>query len=120
MAFRIERTEDFIEVHLWGNAPESEVVAILRKLHEMAPCKEISDLWLIAEECVIPWDVFLTIVKEVGSFLSRDMIANKSAIVVASHFQMAQAELYLEEAKRLPFETAVFMAREDAIRWLKA
>jgi hypothetical protein len=120
MAFRIEKVEDFIEVHLWGNADESEVVAILRKLNEMAPHREISDLWLLSEECVVPWDVFLTIVKEVGRLLSPDMIAKKSAIVVASHFQMAQAELYLEEAKRLPYETGVFMTREEAVRWLKA
>jgi hypothetical protein len=69
MAFRIEKTEDFIEVHLWSEAHESEVVAILRK-YEMAPRKEISDLWLFAEEYVIPWDAFSEIVKEVTQFLS--------------------------------------------------
>jgi hypothetical protein len=111
--------EDFIEVHLWGEAHESEVVAILRKLHEMAPRKEISDLWLFAEEYVISWDTFSEIVKEVTQLLPHDMIASKSAIVVANHFQMAQASLYLEEAKRLPFEIGVFMTREEAIRWLK-
>jgi len=119
MAFRIEKTEDFIEVQIWGNADESEVVTILRKLHEMAPRKEISDLWLVSEECVVPWDCFLPIVKEITRLLSRDMIANKTAIVVANHFQMAQAELYLEEAKCLPFEIGAFMTREEAIRWLK-
>jgi len=119
MAFRIEKTEDFIEVHLWGNAHESEILVILRKLHEMAPRKEISDLWLLSEEYSLPWDVFLPIVKEVTRLLSPDMVANKSAIVAANHFQMAQAELYLEEAKCLPFETGVFMTREEAIRWLK-
>ena len=81
MAFRIEKTEDFIEVHLWSEAHESEVVAILRKLYEMAPRKEMSDLWLFAEEYVIPWDAFSEIVKEVTQFLSHDMIASKSAIV---------------------------------------
>lgn len=119
MAFRIEKTEDFIEVHLWGNAHESEVITILRKLHEMAPRKEISDLWLLSEEYVLPWDTFLPIVKEVTRLLSRDMIAKKSAIVVANHFQMAQAELYLEEAECLPFEIGVFMTRDEAIKWLK-
>jgi hypothetical protein len=119
MAFRIEKTEDFIEVHLWGNGDESEVVDILRKLHEMAPRKEISDLWLLSEEYVVPWDAFFRIVKEVTRLLSRDIITNKSAIVVANHLQMAQARLYLEEAKRLPFEIDAFMTREEAIRWLK-
>ena len=119
MAFRIEKTEDFIEVHLWGNGNEWEVMDILRKLHEMAPHKEISDLWQISAEYVVPLEAFLSIVNEITRFLSNDMIANKSAIVVANHFQMAQARLYLEEAKRLPFEIAVFMTREEAIRWLK-
>jgi hypothetical protein len=119
MAFRIEKTDDFIEVHLWSEAHESEVVAILRKLHEMAPRKEISDLWLFAEEYVISWEAFSEIVKEVTQLLPHDMIASKSAIVVTNHFQMAQAELYLEEAKCLPFEIGVFMTREEAIRWLE-
>jgi hypothetical protein len=119
MAFRIEKTEDLIEVHLWGYGDEAEVVNILRKLRGMAPRKEISDLWLISEEYVVPLDAFLRIVKELIGFLSNDMIAKKSAIVVANHFQMAQASLYLEEAKRLPFEIGVFMTREEAIRWLK-
>jgi hypothetical protein len=119
MAFRIEKTEDFIEVHLRGNGHESEVVSILRKLHEMAPRKEISDLWLLSDGYVLPWDVFLPIVKEITRFLSPDMIANKSAIVVATHFQMALAKLYLEEAKCLPFEIGAFMTREEAVRWLK-
>ncbi len=119
MAFRIEKKEDCIEVHLWGNAHESEVLEILRKLREMAPRKEISDLWLLSEEYVVPWDLFLPIVNEVKSFVSGDMIANKSAIVVANHSQMAQAQLYLEEAKSLPFEIGAFMTREEAVRWLK-
>ena len=119
MAFRIEKGGEFIEVHLWGNGDESEVLHILRKLREMAPRKEISDLWLLSEEYVIPWKAFLPIVKEVARFASDDIIPNKTAIVVASHLQMAQARLYLEEAKRLPFEIAVFMTREEAISWLK-
>jgi hypothetical protein len=119
MAFRIEKTEDFIEIHLSGIAQMSEVAEILQKLHEMAPRKEISDLWLISEECVVPWEAFRPIVKEVTGLLSPDMVPSKSAIVVASHFQMAQAQLYLEETKRLPFKTAAFMTREEAIRWLK-
>jgi hypothetical protein len=119
MAFRIEKTEDFIEVRLWGNAHVAEIVEILQKLREMAPRKEISDLWLVSEECVVPWDAFLPIVKELTHLLSPDMMANKSAIVVANHFQMAQAELYLEETESLPFQTGAFMTREEAIRWLK-
>jgi hypothetical protein len=120
MTFRIEKTEDFIEVHLWGEAHESEVVTVLQKLHEMAPRKEISDLWIVAKEYVVPWSAYPAIVKEVTGFLSRDMVPSKSAIVVANHFQKAQAELYREEAKRLPFEIGAFMTREEAIRWLKA
>jgi hypothetical protein len=85
MAFRIEKTEDLIEVHLWGYGDEAEVVNILRKLRGMAPRKEISDLWLISEEYVVPLDAFLRIVKELIGFLSNDMIAKKSAIVVANH-----------------------------------
>ena len=119
MAFRIEKAGDFIEVHLSGNGDKSEVVDILRKLYEMAPRKEISDLWLVSEEYVVPWDAFLPIVMEVTRFLSNDMITNKTAIVVASHLQMAQGRLYLEEAKRLPFAIGIFMTRQEAIRWLK-
>jgi hypothetical protein len=119
MAFRIEKKDDLIEVHVWGDAHESEVVAILGKLREMAPRKEISDLWLLSEEYVLPWDIFLPIVEEVRRLLPSDMIANKSAIVVATHFQMAQAQLYLEEAKSLPFEIGAFMTREEALGWLK-
>ncbi len=119
MAFRIEKAEDLIEVHVWGNAHESEVLEILRELQAMAPRKEISDLWLISEEYVVPWDSFLPIVKEIKRLLPSGMIAKKSAIVVATHSQMAQAQLYLEEAKCLPFEIAAFMTREEAVRWLK-
>jgi hypothetical protein len=117
--FRIEKKEDFIEVHLWGNSHESEVVEILWKVHEMAPRKEISDLWLLSEDCVVPWGVFPALVKQVGRLVSPDFIGSKSAIVVVNHFQMAQAKLYLEEAKGLPYETGVFMTREEALRWLK-
>ena len=46
MAFRIEKGGGTIEVYLWGNGDESEVLHILRKLREMAPRKETSDLWL--------------------------------------------------------------------------
>ncbi len=119
MAFRIEKGPDFIEVHLWGKGDESEILTILRQLYEMAPRKEICDLWLISEGYVVPWDCFLPILKEITGFLGRDTIASKSAIVVASHFQVAQAELYLKEAESLPFEIGVFMTREEAIRWLK-
>ena len=119
MAFRIEKAGDFIEVQVWGSADRSEVVQILRKLHEMTPRKEISDLWLLSEDYVVPWDAFSSIVKELRYLLSADVIANKSAIVVTSHSKMAQARLYLEEAKCLPFDIGVFMTREEAVRWLK-
>ncbi len=120
MTFRIEKKEDLIEVHVWGSAHESEVLEILRKLREMAPRKEISDLWVVSEEYVVPWDLFLPIVNEVKGFVTGDMIGKKSAIVVPTHSQMAQAQLYLEEAKCLPYEVAAFMTREEAIRWLKS
>ncbi len=119
MSFRIEKTDGIIEVHVWGKAAQSEIVTILRKLHEMAPRKEISDLWLLSEEYVLPWDTFMPIVKEVRRLLAPGMIAKKSALVVSNHFQMAQAKLYLEEARVLPFEMAAFMTREEAVRWLK-
>ena len=119
MTFRIERKEDLIEVQVWGNGDESEVLDILRKLREMAPRKEISDLWFLSEEYVVPWAAFLPIVQELTRLLSEDMIAKKTAIVVASHLQMAQGRLYLDEAKRLPFEIGVFMTREEAMKWLK-
>ena len=119
MGFRIERTENLIEVHLWGHMQGAEIVSILWQLHAIAPRKEINDLWLLAEDCVVPWDIFLPIVKEVGRLLSPDMKASRSAIVVASHLQMAQAQLYLEEARRLPFETGAFLSREEAVKWLK-
>lgn len=120
MAFHIEKAEDFIEVKLWGNGDQWEIVKILGQLREMAPRKEISDLWLISKEYVVPWHAFPPIVKEVSRLLPNDMIANRSAIVVSDHLQMSQARLYLEEAKRLPFEIGVFMTKEEAIKWLKA
>jgi hypothetical protein len=119
MAFRIEKTEDCIEVHLWGNGDQWEIMNILGQLREMAPRKEISDLWLVSKEYVVPWHAFSPIVKEVTRLLANDMIANKTAIVVSDHLQMSQARLYLEEAKRLPFEIGVFITREEAMRWLK-
>jgi hypothetical protein len=119
MAYRIERSEEFIEVHLSGQVDEWEILTILRKLSEMAPRKEISDLWLLGEECVVRWDAFATIVDGIKRLLPADMIASKSAIVVASPFQMVQAEMYREAAKRLPYEIGAFMRREEAVRWLK-
>jgi hypothetical protein len=119
MSFRIERTDDLIEVYLWGHVQGSEIMSILWQLNAIAPRKEISDVWLLAEDCVVPWDTFLPVVKELGRLLSPDMKASRSAIVVASHLQMAQAQLYLEEAKRLPFETRAFLSREEAVTWLK-
>ncbi len=120
MAFRVEKTEDCIEVHLWGSGDQWEIMNILRQLREMAPHKEISDLWVISKEYVVPWYAFSPIVNEVSRLLPNDMIANKTAIVVSDHLQMSQAKLYLEEAKRLPFEIGVFMTRAEAIKWLKA
>ena len=119
MAFRIERTEEVIEVHLWGQGRESEILAILGELYKMAPRKEVSDLWLVSEDYVVPWDAFSTIAKQVRGFLSHDMVAKNSAIVVANQFQMVQAELYRNEAQGLPFEIGVFLTREDAVAWLK-
>ena len=119
MAFSIEKTEDFIEVHVWGEAQPGEVMAILHKLREMAPRKETSDLWVFPEEYVVPWDAFVTIVKEITGFVVPGMVGKKTAIVVANNFQMAQGELYRKEAKALPFEIGVFMSRDEAMEWLK-
>ena len=119
MAHRIEKTEDLIEVHLWGDAHLTEVLTVLRKLHALTPRKEISDLWLIAEEYVVPWATFSTIVKAVTHLLGRDMVMAKSAIVVANEFQVAQASMYQEAAHHLPFKVGVFRNRDAAVQWLK-
>ena len=120
MAHRIEKTEDFIEVHLSGETHEEEILIILWKLHQLIPRKEISDVWLLDEACVVPWQAYSKIVRGIAGLMSSDMITSKSAIVVSNHFQMAQAEMFREEAKCLPYEIGVFMSREESARWLKA
>ncbi|MBM4079732.1 MAG: hypothetical protein FJ278_08535 [Planctomycetes bacterium] len=120
MAYRIEKTEDLIEVHLSGQVDEWEILAILGKLRDMAPRKETSDVWLLGEECVVRWDAFSMIVDGIKRLLPPDLIPSRSAIVVASPFQMAQAEMYRQEAKSLPYETGAFMTREEAVRWLRS
>ncbi len=118
MAFNIERNEGFIEVHLWGEGQEGEVLTIVQKLKEMAPKKEIADLWMISKEYVLPWACYLPIVEKIANFTPINGGAMKSAIVVSDHFQMAQAQFYLEAAKCLPFAVGAFMTRNEAIRWL--
>jgi hypothetical protein len=120
MAHRIEKNEGLIEVHLSGEASLWEVLFVLRTLQQLAPRKEISDLWTISEEYVVPWNLFATIVRGIGRLIDHDTLPTKSAIVVSNQVQLMQAKFYQQEAKVLPYETGVFLSRHEAVKWLKS
>jgi hypothetical protein len=119
MPYRIQKTDGFVEIYLWGETSPGEVLVVLRRLHDLAPSKELSDLWIFSSECVIPCEAYQTIVKAAQSLCCTGMIASRSAIVAADQFQKAQLELYLREAQNLPFEIGAFTERDEAVEWLK-
>ncbi len=120
MAYRINKMDDLMEVHVWDEVSVTDVLTILGQLHAMAPLKEISDLWMLSEGCMIPWDEFSTVAKGIKNLVAKDAVARPSAVVAANQFHRAQLELFLHEARELPYEIGIFSERDEAVNWLQA
>ncbi|MCX6996871.1 MAG: STAS/SEC14 domain-containing protein [Kiritimatiellaeota bacterium] len=120
MSYSIEKTPDFVEVHIRGDTSGRDVLTVLEQLTKEYPRKEICDLWVLSSECVIPFGAFSTIVEKLKGAVANDFVGCKTALVVTDAFQMAQAAMYRHEAAALPFEIRVFMSRDQAVEWLKS
>ena len=120
MPYRIHRSDGIVEVEVSGNTSVTELLSAVRELRAMDPRKEVSDLWTISEDIVVPFAEFSTIVANIKALCTSDMVGCKTALVANGEFQRAVMDLYRSEAKALPFQIGVFASREQAIHWLKA
>lgn len=120
MAYEIEKHDGYFEVRVSGETSKSEVLQVVRLLERQDPRKEVPDLWLIAEECQIPFHDFSKIAQAIGHLLPRGVIGSRTAIVAANAFHQAQLGMYPAEATNLPFPIRVFGSHEDAVAWIKS
>jgi hypothetical protein len=118
MAYQIEVKAGYVEVRLSGTTSKDEVCHVLRELARRDPRKEIPDLWIVSPESQVPLVHFADIAQEVGRLVRPDAVCRKSAIVAFGEFHKAQLEMYRFDAAFLPFETRVFLYREEALKWL--
>ena len=121
MPYQIQDQEGFVEVQGSGKLSFLEVLSALHELHVKFPLKEVSDLWVLPDNAVIPpLATFPAITKFVRGFCLKGFFGKKTAIVSRGALQHAFVDLYEKEAKSLPFETRSFSSREQAINWLKS
>jgi hypothetical protein len=119
MPYRIEEKDDLLEVRIWGDLSKWDVLKIIFTLRQKAPRKEKSDLWLIGDDAIVPYDTFSFIISNASRMFPPKAACSKSAFVADSEFQRAQVELYCSAAKAFPFEIQIFTARADAVQWLR-
>lgn len=118
MAYEIEKQDGYFEVRVSGETSRYEVLEIIRELHTRDCGKKFPDLWLMAEESQVPFAHFSEIAQAIGRLLPVDAVGEKTAIVAADEFHMAQFEMYRSEASHLPFPIRVFLSRDEAVAWL--
>ena len=120
MAYSIHREVGFIEVKVWGKTSVWDVLSALWELRRNDPHKKTCDLWSFASGCVVPLMAFPKIVNMVLAIAPRDKSGCRSALVVSDEMQMAQAQIYLSEVNKFPFEIQAFLSRDRAVEWLRA
>jgi hypothetical protein len=118
MAYRIQESDGFVEVHVWGKTSKWELLDAVHRLRSRDPRKEIGDLWVIAEESMVPLDAFPEIVAAIARFCFSGIACARSAIVAGGPFHKTLLDFYGVEARVLPFEVGVFTSRDEAIAWL--
>lgn len=118
MAYQIEMKSGYVEVRVSGLTSKAEILQILHELARRDPRKEIPDLWIVSPESQVPLVYFADIAREVGRLLRPDAVCCRSAIVAFGEFHKAQVEMYRFDAAFLPFQTRVFLYREEALEWL--
>ncbi len=114
MPYSIERKPDLVEVQIHNQATLQDILGAVEQVVKADPRKEICDLWVVPEEVSIPFEAFSKITELIKSFCGPDWVGNRSAMVAAGTFQMAQMELFQMEAASLPFEIGIFLSREEA------
>ena len=120
MSYEIQKLDDHVEIRLSGEISHWDVLLIFGRLRLMTPRKELSDVWVLSDDCAVPqFASFPTMVQYSTKLMPRDMVLNRSAIVVSNHLQKAQAEMYRREASGLPYEIGVFSDRENAVAWVR-
>ena len=117
MPCSIERVDDHHEVRVHGDTSEHEILDTVMELRNRDPEKDLNDLWILEPGSTVPIFAFQNIVTRVKAVCPDDTVTGKSAIVAPKGLRYAVAELYIEEADSLPFETKVFSSREAALRW---
>ncbi len=117
MAYEVEKKDTFLEVRVSGDTSKDELIEAIRELRRCDPRKELPDLWLFAGECQVPLVEFSDIAQAVLGLLPRNAVGNKTAIVAANEFRMAQIDMYRFEAAVLPFAIRVFRSRDEAVAW---
>lgn len=120
MPYSIHEEEGFVEVKVWDKTSIWDVLSALWELRRRDPHKKICDLWSFASGCVIPLVAFPKIIGMVLAIVPRDKSGCRSALVVSDEIQMAEAQIYLHEARNLPFEIKAFLSRTSAVEWLKS
>ena len=120
MAYRIHEGDGFVEVQISEETSVEELLGVIRELRDRDPRKEISDLWSLSEDSIIPIASFASIVASVAPLCPRDIVGRKTAVVASNELHRAVLDIYRAEAARLPFAIGVFTSREEAVHWLKA
>ena len=119
MPYTIQRNPEFVEVTLHRNSTVHDLLRALEELTQADPRKETCDLWVFPDDMTIPFESFGPIADKIRSLCRTDFIGSRSAMVATGVFQLAQMELYRQEAATLPYELVLFPNREAAIAWLK-
>ena len=119
MPYLIIENDGFVEVQVSGETSVQEILEVIRTLREKDPRKNKSDLWIVAENSIVPISTFSAIAQTVGSLCHPNMTAKRTAIVVSNELHRAALDIYREEAQSLPFEIGSFTSRDEAVQWLK-
>jgi hypothetical protein len=119
MTCRIEERGDLVVVNVTGETSKWEVLDTVHRLHERDPRKDVSDLWILSSESVVPFDAFPELVEGIRRLCTDGRKFARSAIVASGQFQKALMDMYRSEAQSLPYEIGVFTSRAAAEKWLK-
>lgn len=120
MPYKIQRNDEWVEIRLWGETAKDEILKIIHEINRQDPKKELSDVWIVDKESMVPFFAFREIAESVQLICEPGMAGTKSAIVAGDEFHRAQIEMFQAEAKILPYPIGVFATRDEAIEWILA
>jgi hypothetical protein len=119
VAIDISYQKEYVEVRVSGKTSAREILAVIKKMRDRDPHKEISDIWIFSEDSMVPLDEFPMMAESIQALCADDMVGCKSALVASGSFQRAALEFIHFEAHVLPYEVRVFTKREEAVKWIR-